>query len=188
MLKSKTIKEKIEKLKYELKEQEERERKEEQDRKNDTKIKVLLGAYIKSDSRRFDKIVSEESFEKFLIRDAERKLFGFEVLTQKEKEERESLKSKFKSNAISTEKDDTPKKHDIEPNFSEEHLNRIYLDSVIDDRDAIVQICTSIFGTNSRGLDWDFDKNKKKWWVLRDKGMDLNPLEKWFPEEIKIST
>lgn len=80
MPKSKVLKDKIEKLKVALKTQEEKEKQEERDRKNDTKIKILIGAYVKSDPQLFANITRNQKFTEFLLRDADRKLFGFPPL------------------------------------------------------------------------------------------------------------
>jgi sugar-specific transcriptional regulator TrmB len=50
MNKSELLKDKIDKLKEEYKKQKEEEKRENRNRKNDTKIKILLGSFVKSNS------------------------------------------------------------------------------------------------------------------------------------------
>jgi hypothetical protein len=86
---SKKIRDKIAKLQAEFKTQKEKEEKEERDRKNDTRIKILIGAFVKSEEvETYKRIVNSTKFSNFLFRDTDRKLFGLNVLTNGEKEAR----------------------------------------------------------------------------------------------------
>jgi hypothetical protein len=82
---------KIKKLEEEHKKRKQKylKQKKEIKRKNDTRIKIIIGTFVMQNADMYKEIIESPGFEKFLIQDEDRKIFGFEPLAQEEKEKRQ---------------------------------------------------------------------------------------------------
>lgn len=55
-----------------------------EERKKDTRIKILLGAYVKSQPDLYERIIKSDEFNKYLIRENDRAVFNLDILDVKE--------------------------------------------------------------------------------------------------------
>ncbi|MDR1591487.1 MAG: hypothetical protein LBS16_01180 [Prevotellaceae bacterium] len=208
---SKSIRDKIAKLQAELKTQKEKEEREERDRKNDTKIKILAGAYLKSQPERWKNLIAEPEFEKFLVRDSDKKIFGFKSIKSNLEDEKATadtqipnsdqhqnvVKETFAAAPLKALKKEVPKKEESEVTDEAREARQetkketqktleepkcVYLTSEFQDKGNIIKAFNSIFGEGRRGPDcWDFDKTKGQWYFWYNSKIDVTLLKKWLP-------
>jgi hypothetical protein len=175
------------------------------DAKAQNKKDILYAIYRRSlYEDEYKRDISSSDFNHFLTRNYDRAFFGLPPLTievtetqsvTEERSQTENEQAKIEEEHIEPESE-TPTDTEVENKSPEDEPEtsaivdlpwkmvegqmRLYIKSEYRDRDKIVRTAESVFGEESRGTHFDFDKARRQWYFIKtETDYDLTPFSDW---------
>ena len=103
--------------------------------------------------------------------------------SETETEEQHTTAESNHSLLIKTDEPETPATVDLPWKMVEGQM-RLYIKSEYKDRDKIIRTAKSVFGEESRGTHFNFDKVRKQWYFIKtETDYDLTPFSDWPPAD-----